>query len=324
MAADELELAFPIMRYDITLPLLEGRVDVPGVKLRPEPTMAMVFSDIPRLRDGDFGLWDLNLGYLLPAIEAGWQLTALPVFCKRKPAYQFIFCRGDSGIARPKDLEGKVVGSNSYRTALTVWTRGFLQHRHNVDVTKMRWLIWRDEHLPMHDTRTSIEKPSDPAKSPVQALLDGELEALITDISDTKLFRQLEDNPAVKRLFPEYEQDDLQLYRETGIYTPVHLIVMSKKLDDAQPDLARRLYDAFVKAKEIAEDDILSDRGGFSIVYLRDRMRDQIGTWGDPFKYGYAGNKAAMELFMSYNVEQGMIAEALPIERVFAHGMLET
>src|SRR5687767_11546251 len=119
--AAELELPFPVMRYDITLPLAEGRVEIPGVRLRPTQITSMVFADNPQLREGDCGLCDLNVGYLLPAIEAGWQLVGLPVFSKRKPAYQFIFCRADAGIDSPKDLEGKRIGSGSYRTALTVW-----------------------------------------------------------------------------------------------------------------------------------------------------------------------------------------------------------
>src|SRR5207248_1424416 len=105
--------------YDLSMPLAEGRVDIPGVKLRPMNTMSMVFGDLPALREGDFGLWDLNLGYWLRAIEQDWQLVALPVFSKRKGAYQFIFCR--EGIDQPKDLEGQRIGSGSYATALTIW-----------------------------------------------------------------------------------------------------------------------------------------------------------------------------------------------------------
>jgi hypothetical protein len=30
-----IEVEFPVMRYDITLPLLEGRVPIDGVKLKP-------------------------------------------------------------------------------------------------------------------------------------------------------------------------------------------------------------------------------------------------------------------------------------------------
>ena len=322
MATVELELGFPIMRYDITMPLLEGKVDIPGVKLRPMPTMAMVFGDLPPLRQGDFGLWDLNLGYLLPAIEAGWELVALPVFCKRKPAYQFIFCR--EGIEAPKDLEGKRIGSGSYRTALTVFARGFLQHRHGVDITKLRWVIWRDEHLPMFETHTSIQKPADPKKSPVDCLLDGDLDALITDISDVDLFQRLEDSPKVHRLFRDYAAEDRKLYQETGIYTPVHLVVMSKKLDQEQPYLARRLYDAFQEAKRLAEWDLFSDRGGLSIPYLRERALEARSRWGDVFPYGVAANKATMDLFQDYNLEQGMIGQRLPMERIFAASTLDT
>lgn len=321
-AAVELELGFPIMRYDITMPLLEGRVDLPGVKLRPMPTMAMVFGDLPALRQGDFGLWDLNLGYLPAALEAGWQLIGLPVFCKRKPAYQFIFVR--EGIEAPKDLEGKRVGSNSYRTALTVFARGFLQHRHGVDINSMRWVIWRDEFLPMHDTHTGIEKISDPKKSVVQALLDGDVDALITDVSDVDLFMQLEENPRVHRLFRDYAAEDEKLYRETGMFTPVHLVVMSSKLDREQPGLARKLYDAFAEAKRLAEWDMLSDRGGLTMPYLRERVLEANRRWGDVFTYGVAANRETMGTFLDYSFEQGMIGERMSVERLFAASTLDT
>jgi len=308
----DVELPFPAMRYDITMPLVDGRVEIPGVRLNIGPTNSMVMADVAALRTGDFGLWDLNLGYLLPAIQAGWQLMALPVFSKRKPAYQFIFCRRD--ITEPKQLEGRRVGARSYRTALTVWARGLLRHRHGVDVTKMQWVIWADEFFPVHDTATSITKVG--GGSPVEALLAGDVDALITDISDVKLFRQLEGDERVHRLFDDYEAED----RKLGFYSPVHLIVISRR----HLDLARRVYDAFVEAKRLAEEDILSDRGPMSIVYLRERMKDQQAAWGDPYAHGLAANKAALDAFFGYNVEQGMVRQALSYEQVFAPGTLDT
>jgi 4,5-dihydroxyphthalate decarboxylase len=322
VAPTDLDIPVSAMPYDITRPFLDGRVAIEGVKLRATNTMSMVFADLPALRTGDFGLWDLNLGYLLPAIEAGWELVALPVFCKRKPAYQFIFCR--EGIESPRDLEGKRIGSNSYRTALTVFARGFLQHRHGVDINRMRWRIWRDEFLPMHDTHTAIEKIADSQKTVVQALLDGDVDALISDISDVELFRQLDENPRVHRLFRDYEQEDLRLYRETGMFTPVHLIVMSKQLDRQQPDLARRLYDGFVEAKRLAEWDMLSDRGGLTMPYLRERILEGRRAWGDVFKYGVAANKPTMDVFLNYNLEQGMIARRLADDQIYAKSVLGT
>ena len=35
MSAETLEIEFPVMRYDITMPLLEGRVPIDGVTLKP-------------------------------------------------------------------------------------------------------------------------------------------------------------------------------------------------------------------------------------------------------------------------------------------------
>jgi len=72
MAPDHpLDIEFPVIRYGITLPLLEGRVPIEGVKLRPIKSTSMINKEEPKLRDGDFGLMDLNIGYFLPAVEAG-------------------------------------------------------------------------------------------------------------------------------------------------------------------------------------------------------------------------------------------------------------
>jgi 4,5-dihydroxyphthalate decarboxylase len=317
-----IEVGFPIVRYDITLPLLQGRVEIEDVKLSPMKTPSMVSTENPTLQRGDFGLWDLNIGYLLPAIEAGWELVALPVFAKRKPAYQFIFCRADRDIKSPTDLEGKTIGSTSYRTALTVWCRGLLQHRHEVDVTKMRWLAQRG-YFPIYDEKTQIESAGERI-NPVDFLAEGKVDAIITDISDGKSCARLESHPQITRLFPNYVEEDLKLYRESGIYTPVHVMVMSKKLDRQYPDLARKLYDAFEQSKKIAYDDVLNDQAGFSVVYLRERLKEQMETWGDPWKYGVEANRSTIDAIIQHNYEQGMTRGKLAYSDIFAAEMLAT
>lgn len=323
MTGDSQEIEFPVMRYDITLPLLEGRVPIDGVRLKPVKASSMINKEEPRMIAGEFGLMDLNIGYFLPAIEAGWQITGLPVFSKRKPAYQLIFCHADSSIRTPKDLEAKRIGSRTYRTALTVWGRGLLREHYGVDFSNVQWVLQAKEVFPVHDQHLKIEYV-DESKNMTQRLIAGELDAILTDISDTKMFENLESHPKIKRLFPDYLKADQQLYRDTGIYTPVHMIVMSRRLDRAQPELAAKFYAAFERAKQIAYDDILSDRGGFSIVYLRERMKEQMATWGDPWKYGIKANQATIDAFIKYNVEQGMIRSAPSYADVFAAGTLDT
>lgn len=318
-----IEIEFPVMRYDITLPLLEGRVPIDGVTLKPVKSSSMINKEDPKLKAGDFGLMDLNIGYFLPAIEAGWEIIGLPVFSKRKPVYQLIFCHADSAIRAPKDLAGKKIGSRTYRTALTVWARGLLQDRYGVDFSQVQWVLQATEVFPVHDGKVKIDYV-DESKNMSQRLIAGELDALITDISDTKMFENLENNPKIKRLFPDYVQEDLDLYNDTGIFTPVHMIVMSRKLDRERPELAAKFYAAFEKAKALAYDDSLSDRGGFSVVYLRERLKEQMATWGDPWKHGIKANRTTIDAFVKYNVEQGMIRKALSYEEMFAAGTLET
>jgi hypothetical protein len=197
-----LEIEIPVMRYDITLPLLEGRVPIDGVTLKPVKASSMINKEDAKLKSGDFGLMDLNIGYFLPAIEAGWQIVGLPVFSKRKPAYQLIFCHADAGIREPKELAGKRIGSRTYRTALTVWARGLLREHYSVDFS------------------------------------------------------------------------DVQ--------------------------------------------------SGFSVVYLRERMKQQTAAWGDPWKYGVKANKATIDAFVKYNVEQGMIRSAPSYADIFAAATLDT
>jgi 4,5-dihydroxyphthalate decarboxylase len=323
MGTESLEIEFPVMRYDITMPLLEGRVSIEGVNLKPVRTSSMINKEDPKMKAGDFGLCDLNIGYLLPAIEAGWEIIGLPIFSKRKPVYQLIFYHADAAIGSPKDLENKRIGSRTYRTALTVWARGLLREYYGVDFSSVQWVLQAKEVFPIHDSHVRIEYV-DESKNMSQRLIAGELDAIITDISDTKMFENLENHPKIKRLFPEYWKEDEKLYQKTGIFTPVHMIVMSRKLDRERPEFAAKFYAAFETAKESAYDDIRSDRGGFSVVYLRERMREQTKNWGDPWKYGLKANKSTIDAFIKYNVEQGMIRTTPSYTDIFASGTMDT
>jgi 4,5-dihydroxyphthalate decarboxylase len=321
--AQPLSLPLSIMRYDVTLPLVDGRVTVDGVQLKPARTSSMVTRDMPQLREGDFGVWDLNVGFWLPAIEAGWDLVALPVFPKRKSALQFIFCRADAGIHTPRDLAGKRVGTRQYRTAVTLWARGLLRDHYQVDLDAIRWFVQVKDVFAHHDAKAHITYVDD-KRSMVDALLAGDVDAIMTDISDAALFERLESDPAVVRLFPEYPTTDLALYRETRIYPPMHVMVMSGKLDRDNPGLAARLYVAFERAKAMAYDEIAGDRAGFSVVYLRERFKEQQALWGDPCAYGIAANRRTIDAFLRYSHEQGATRTLLPYERIFAASTLET
>ncbi len=316
-----MDLQFPNMRYDHTMPLVDGRVEIPGVTLKLEPTPTMVTDDVPSMRTGDFGLSDFNTGYWPQAIEEGWEIVGLPLFIKRKPVYQYLFVADD--IQKPSDLDGKRIATNFYPTGITILLQGLLSERHGVDTSSITWVANATSKVfPLHEGSPTVEVREE-KKTPWDRLLDGEVDGIITDISDGAAWEKLEGAGHVHRLF-DYVAEDRALFEQTGMYTPMHLIVMSRKLDQENPGLARKVYDAFEEAKRIAYQDIRNDRAGFSVVYLRERFVEQTAQWGDPWKYGVAADRGTVETFARYNAAQGITSRQLAVEELFAESTLDT
>lgn len=319
-----MRLAIPEMRYEHTLPLMTGEVTIPGIEMDPVPTPSMVFDDIPMYRTGDFGLADLNVGYWPAAVDNGWDLVGLPLFVKRKPLYQYLFVRSDRGIIQPQDLEGRRIGTASYPTAITVLLQGLLRHRHGVDVATLTWVAnGKTKAFALHGDVPEVVVAAE-AKPPWERLLDGEVDAIISDISDGDAFERLERSPVTQRLFVDYVAEDKKLYAVQGLFPPMHLIVMSRRLEKERPDLAEAIYAAFVEAKQRAYRHILDDRAGSLVVYLRERLVEQMQEWGDPWAYGLDANRRAVDALLDFSAEQGLTRRRLNDEDVFAHATLGT
>jgi 4,5-dihydroxyphthalate decarboxylase len=313
----------PNFRYDVIQPLLQGRVGIEGATLRTTgATDVAGMWDNPKFQSGDFDLLDANWGDLVPCIDAGWDLKLLPVFIKRKPVYNYLWVRADRGIESPKDLEGKTIASVGYSSAISTYTRGFLQHHHGVDITTFRWLLGAAGRLPVHERAARIDIAEGPRKSPTERLLEGDADASTGDITDAKAWTALEGNAKVKRLFDDYQEQNRRLLTEHGILTPVHVVCIGGRLFREDPDIARRLVDAFEKAQMVAMEDALSDGSGFSMTLHREAIRDQVRDLGDAWRHGIAANRNTIETFLDYNYEQGLTKTRLGLEDVYAAGTL--
>lgn len=321
------QAALPNHRYDLMQPLLQGRITIDGVTIKPSgATERAGYFENPKFQDGDFGLLDTNVGDVLPAIEAGWDMICLPVFNKRKPVYNFLWVRADRGIESPKDLEGKTLATVGYASSISTYTRGLLARFEGVDLTKLRWLSAAPGRFPIHrGVEAQIEYASGPAKSPVQRLMDGEVDGSTGDIIASKDWQALEAHPGVKRLFPDYQERNRRLWLEHRILTPTHIIVMGGKLHRENPGLARKLYDAFEASKDMALDDALGDATGFSmLLHARELMRDQVRELGDMYPMGIAANRNTIDWFLDFNLEQGLTRERMTYEQLFADETLDT
>jgi 4,5-dihydroxyphthalate decarboxylase len=317
----------PNFRYDLMQPLLQGRVPIDGVTVKPTPPMQPAgFYDNSKFLAGEFGLLDINVGDVVPAIEAGWDMVCLPVFNKRKPVYNYLWVRADRGIDSPKDLEGKTFGTVGYNSSISTFSRGLLARYFDVDLTKLRWLLPAPGRFPLYrGVESQVEYATGERKSAIQRLLDGDIDASTGDITDAALWQALESSDKVKRLFPTYQVMNQQLWQEHGVHTPTHIIVLGGKLNRENPDLARKLYDGFVESKRLALNDALGDGTSYSmLMHARESMRDQLAEWGDVYPMGIKADRNTIDWFLDFNVEQGLTRERLSYEQVFAAGTLDT
>jgi len=317
----------PNHRYDLLQPLLQGRVAIEGVTITPSPPMQSAgYFNNPKFQAGEFGLLDINVGDVIPAIEAGWDMVCLPIFNKRKPVYNYLWVRADRSIDSPKDLEGKTFATVGYASSISTFSRGLLSRFHGVDLSTLRWLVPASGRFPLHrGVESQMVIATGERKSPVQRLMDGEVDASTGDITDAAAWSALESSGVVKRLFPDYQARNRQLWQEHRVHTPTHVIVLGGKLNREHPDLARRLYDAFVESKRLAINDALGDGTSYSmLMHAREAMRDQVAEWGDVYPMGIAGDRNTIDWFLDFNLEQGLSRERLSYEQVYAAGTLDT
>jgi hypothetical protein len=102
------------------------------------------------------------------------------------------------------------------------------------------------------------------------------------------------------------------------------MMVMSRKLDRDHPDLAGKLYAAFEKAKQLATEDVLDDKSGFSLIDLREKFLAQNREWGDLFPHGIKANRKMLDRLVEISRDFGLLKEAPSFEKAFAASTLAT
>ncbi len=112
-------------------------------------------------------------------------------------------------------------------------------------------------------------------------------------------------------------------YRRTKLFPLMHLVVIRRDVYDANPEVAKSLYDAFCKAKDISLGHMkYTGALRYMLPFLPadlDEIEDIFD--GDPWPYGIEANRPTLEAEVQYMVEQDYIAEAMPIEDLFAPGV---
>jgi 4,5-dihydroxyphthalate decarboxylase len=316
-----LRLTLAAGHYDRTEALRDGRVRPEGVDL----TYLMlpveeIFWRMAQYREFDAAEFSLG-GYLVRRGRGADDLIAIPVFPSRFFRHSGIFVHAASGIKRPQDLQGKRVGVPEYPMTAAVWVRGILSDDYGVRPQDSEWVQGGLEdpgRIPFEPAEPPGVKlgfaPAD--RSLAQMLASGEIDALVTARTPSTFNRH---GGPVRRLFQDPWAVERDYFRRTAVFPIMHTVVIKREVLDASPWVASTLFKAFAAAKQLALEDLTQTSAlPISLPFLVEHAYETMALMSEDFwPYGLEPNRKALETFVRYMHEQGLIPQPMPIESLF-------
>ncbi|HVQ98984.1 MAG TPA: 4,5-dihydroxyphthalate decarboxylase [Mycobacterium sp.] len=314
--------------YDTTSALFDGSIGIDGIEASfvTAPTIPEIFQRM--MRDREFDVAELGLTFYLRTLDADSPFVAIPVFPNRVFRHSSVFVNADSGIEGPNDLAGRTIGEfGMYGQDSGIWAKGILSDEYGFRPEESRWVIGGlDAPMPPfdfvpHPHPANVEVTVAPEGSALSPMLEaGEIDALFTANVPQCV---LDGSPRVKRLFPDFEPLERDYYRRTGIFPIMHTVVFRRELLDGQPDLAPRVYRAFLAAKDAAVRRYNRGRRIYEVTTMVPWMnalveRNRSLFPGEWWPYGLAANRTTLDTCLRYHFEQGISARRRSVEEIFA------
>jgi 4,5-dihydroxyphthalate decarboxylase len=290
--------------YDRIRAIRDGTVKVEGCAVTyhvVEPNQLFARN----LKAQEFDVSEMSFSTYITLRDQGKaHYTAIPVFLSRAFRHSAIFVRTDRGIASPADLKGKRVGTPEYLTTMLVWMRGLLSDEYGLEPSDLRWRLGGLEQAAREaakiDPVAGVDIEPIPAGKTLAAMLaDGELDAVFSARPPSCF---LDGVPHVGRLFADTRAVEQAYYRKSGVYPLMHAVGIRNSLIAQHPWMARAVFDAFLKAKEIAIAD-LQRLAAFSVTlpWVEAEFRATQAVLGkDIWPYAIEANRNAIETLCRY------------------------
>jgi 4,5-dihydroxyphthalate decarboxylase len=262
------------------------------------------------VRELNYDICEMALTTYLCARAHGVRFTALPIFLVRAFHHGAIRVNTRAGIGVPKDLEGRKVGVNRGYTVTTgVWARGVLQDEHNVDLSRITWVLSGDEHVSQYRAPENVVPIGD-GNDMADMLASGELAAAVgIDI----------DHPDVEPLIPNALEAGLAALRQRGHYPINHLVVVRDDLLAEHPEIATETFEAFAESKRLYVDRLKA--GAIENPTKADNVHRRVmEITGDPLPYGIEPNRQVLKELIGHAVTQKIIAGPVSVDDLFAPG----
>jgi len=325
-----LKLTMALDRYDRHVPFFDGTVTVPdGLELE----MLKVGQSAPKehganrhgrmLHDAEFDVAELGLSPFLMAKNRNMDLpvVAIPIYPRRLFSQSRIHVNVDAGIETPVDLVGKRVAVNGFQVTLSVLAKGDLKRDFGVPWEDITWISALNEEIPFTPKPGVVIEHLSDGEDAGTLLMAGEIDAMISPQPPSSL---LGGTDRVRPLFADAKAETLRHFNKVGYYPIMHVVAIRRELAEREPWLPQAIYHMFEEAKALAYD-FYGDPNYSLMAWGRETMEEQRELLGaDPWPSGVAANRANLEEFSSYLLDQGLIDTTLAVDYMFVEQLLDT
>jgi 4,5-dihydroxyphthalate decarboxylase len=307
--------------YDRTRELLNGAVGVPGFDAR------FITGDLEEMFAKAFGPADHEVteisfsNYLISTLRGECAYVALPLFPSRSFRHSAIYVRPGSGIASPRDLAGKRIGTREYSNTLSLVARGILADEYGFAPQDSQWIVGDVDHV----ERESIDSRNWPDNGvsivglpgkPLSTLMaEGGLDALIAYTPPAGF-----GGPgAPQRLFPDWRSAEQDYFRRTRRFPIMHVMGIRKDVLEANPTLPAALMQAFeaAKAHALAQ---LAVHQALPVMLpwtTAETEATQALMGADFWPQGIEANRDMLASQVRWSFEQGLIARQPSLDELF-------
>jgi ABC-type nitrate/sulfonate/bicarbonate transport system substrate-binding protein len=323
-----LRLTFACGDYDRTRALEEGTIRPDGIDLT-YLRLPVEETFFRMLRHREFEVAEMSLSsYVLSMRADPAPFIALPVFTSRMFRHGSLYCHAGSGIERPEDLRGKLVGTPEYQLTACVWMRGILADRHGVPFDSVTHVTGGQE-TPGRVEKAAVDLPDSvriqripEGRTLSEMLAEGEIDALCTPRVPSPFAAG---DPRVRRIFPDVVASEKEYYAATGIFPIMHVVVLRRDVYESHRWIAQSLYKALLAAKQEAAANLYDTSAlRFMLPWLNHQLEEARTLLGEDFwSYGLEGNRETLATFLRYHREQGLSWRLRSPDELFAPESLE-
>ncbi len=323
---EKLKLSFVCSPYDRMEPLRRKHVQPERIDLDMVDNLGPreIFDRL--MRSNDFELGEMSSSEHIANICAGTNpFVAIPVFPSKVFRHGFVVYNTKSGITQPKDLAGKRIGVPLHTMTAAVWCRGILEDDYGVDLSGVTWVQGSVNDPGAHGNPAPppLLKPvniiqNTSGRSLNDLLVAGELDAILGAILPESLGK----NPDIVRMWPDYGAVEKDFYKRTKIHPIMHLVAIRKEVYNANPWIAKALFQAFEKSKAIAWQQARWDGAQkYMLPFLYPSIDeiDEIFPGGDPWPYGIESNRNTLEALVRYLHRHHIIDREPSLDEIFVN-----